>query len=202
MKKFPYWHQTSEASCGPCCLLMVFNYHNPSFKIAKEKEWEIWREASLLAWRGCHPYGLASVALGKGFKVTLIREKKAVWKDAKFPKNNDSLRYSIREQEKKAKSFGLVERFKRKIDLHFLKNLLEKNIHPIVLMRFIRKNGALGLSHWVVPIKLRKDYIVINDPYAADNRKVPIKLFMKGWDKVRSSKWGMAKEVLIVERKL
>lgn len=199
-RKIPYWHQTSEASCGACSLLMIFNYYNPKYGLTRKKEWKIWREASLLAWRGCHPYGLAVVALKKGFKVTLIREKKAVWKDPKFPKNNESLRYSIKQQGKKAKKLGLVEKFKRKIDLPFLKDLLEKEIYPIVLMRFVRKNGTLGMSHWTVLMKIEKDYVIINDPYATGNRKLPKKLFMKGWNRVRMKRWGHAKEILIVKK--
>lgn len=200
MKKIPYWHQTSEASCGPACLLMTFNYYNPSYGLTREREWEIWREASLLTLRGTHPYGLAAVALRKGFKVTLIREKKTVWKDSSFPESNESLRYSIKEQEKKAKSLGLVEKLKRKIDLPFLKDLLEKNVYPIVLMRFVKRNRTLGFPHYVVVINLEKNYIVINDPYAYGNRKIPIKLFMKGWNGIRMEKWGMNKEILIIEK--
>lgn len=200
MKKIPYWHQTSQASCGPSCLLMTFNYYNPLYGLSRKKEWEIWRDVSLLAWCGSHPYGLAIGALKRGFKVTLIREKKSVWRDPNFPKNNESLRYIIKEQEKEAKRLGLVEKINRKIDLQFLKNLLEKNIHPIVFMRFIRKNRKLGLSHYVVLTKIEKDRVVINDSYASANRKLPIKLFMKGFRKIRAPQWRMGKEVLVIEK--
>jgi len=199
MKKFPYWHQTSQASCGPSCLLMIFNYYNPSYGLSRKKEWEIWRDVSLLAWSGSHPYGLAFGALKRGFKVTLIREKKAVWRDPNFPKKNESLRYIIKEQEKESKRLGLVEKINKKVDLQFLKSLLEKNIHPIVFMRFIRKNGRLGDSHYVVVIKIEKNYVIINDPYVSANRKIPIKLFMKGFRKIRAPRWKMGKEILIIE---
>ena len=132
--------------------------------------------------------------------MRLIREKRTFWKDVKFPKNNESVRYSITEQGKKAKALGLVERIKKKIDLQFLKEMLDKNAKMIVLMRFIRKDGSIGISHWSVPLRLEKDYIIIHDPYATGNRKIPIKLFMKGWDKVRDKKTGMAKEILIIEK--
>ena len=200
MKRFPYWHQTSEYSCGPSCLLMIFNHYNPSYGLTRNKEWEIWREASILTLLGCHPYGLAIVALKRGFKATLVREKKSFWKHPEHLKNNEPLRYLIKNQEKKAKSLGLVEKIEREIDLPFLKNLLEKNIHPIVFMRTIKKNGTLGLSHYIVPIKLGKDFAVINDPYVAGNRKIPIKLFLKAWDKIEMPKWGMGKEILVVEK--
>jgi len=153
----------------------------------------------MLAWSGSHPYGIAFAALKRGFKVHLIREKKTFWKDVKFPKNNKSLRYSITEQEKKSKALGLVESIKR-IDLKLLKELLEKNTTIIILMRYIRKNGTIGSGHWVVPLKIEKDHIIINDPYATGSRKIPIKLFMKGWNGIRNRKTGMAKEILIIEK--
>lgn len=168
--------------------------------MTRKNEWEIWRETSMLAWAGTHPYGLASAALKRGLKVRLIREKKTFWKDIKSPENNESIRYSIKEQEKNAKRLGLVEKIEKKIDLKLLKKLLEKNAKMIILMRFIRKNGTLSLPHWVIPLKLEKKYIFIHDPYASGNRRIPIKLFMKGWNRIRNKKTGMAKEILIIEK--
>ena len=86
------------------------------------------------------------------------------------------------------------------ISLPFLKNIIKDGIYPIILMRFIRRNGTLGALHWVVAIKVEKNYVIINDPYYKGNRKVPIKLFMKGWNGARLPKWGSAKEVLIIEK--
>jgi hypothetical protein len=154
----------------------------------------------MLAWRGSHPYGVAFAALKRGLKVHLIREKKTFWKDTKFPENNDSIRYSIVGHEKKSKALGLVESMKRKIDLKMLRELLEKNATIIILMKFIRKNGTIGSSHWVVPLKLEKKHIVIHDPYASGNRRIPIKLFMKGWNRIRDRKYGMNKEILIIKK--
>lgn len=199
MKKIPYWHQTSGASCGPSCLLMLFNYLDSSYSLTRENEWNIWRDASMLSWRGCHPYGLAIASLKRGFKVTLFREKKAVWKDVKFSKNNESVKYSIKEQEENAKKLGLIEKFVR-IDLSLLNKLLGKHFLPILLMRHLRKNRTLGFFHWVVLTKIENDYVIINDPEEKGDRKIPLKFFMKAWDKARDSKWGTAKEVLIIEK--
>jgi hypothetical protein len=179
---------------------MLFNYYDSSYGLTRKNEWIIWRDVSLLAWCGSHPYGLACASLKRGFKVTLIREKRAFWKDPKCPKNNEPLHYSIAEQGKKAKKLGVIEKIKRNIDLPFLKEIAKDGVYPIVLMRFIRKNGTIGALHWVIIIEVEKNYVIINDPYYKGNRKIPIKLFMKGWDGARLPKWGSAKEVLIIEK--
>ena len=199
--RVPYWHQTSEASCGPSCLLMIFNYYNPKYGLSREKEWELWRETSLLSWRGTHPYGLTIAALKRGFKVTLIREKKTIWRDKKFPKNNEPLRQMIKLQEAEAKKLGLVEKINRNIGIDLLKRILEEGNYPIILMRFIRKNGSLGIGHYSVVLKVERDYVILHDPYARANRKIPMKTFMKGWNGIRDYlKTGQNKEVLVIEK--
>jgi hypothetical protein len=198
MKKFPYWHQTSPASCGPSCLLMMFNFIKPEYGMSREKEWEIWRDSSLLAWRGSHPYGLAIASLKRGFSVDLYREKKTPWKDANFPENNEPLRYAISEQEKTAKLYGLSEEIVKKLDLPFLKSLVDRSVFPMLMIKSVNKNNSLGVLHWVILTKIDDKHVTINDPLFSAGRKVPLKIFMKAWDSVRSKKLNTSKEVLIV----
>ena len=198
--KIPFWHQTSEASCGPSCLLMLLNYYKPSYKLTRENEWDIWKDTTLLAWRGSHAYGIAFAALKQGLKVHLIREKRTFWKDVKFPRNNEPLRYAIMEQGKKAKKIGLKESIKKKIDMNFLEGLLKKNKTMIVLIKSIRKDGSLGFFHWVIPLEIQKDYVIINDPEIAGNRKVSKKLFIESFNQATDKKWRTCKEILIVEK--
>jgi len=199
-KKIPYWHQTSEVSCGPSCLLMIFNYYNPKYGLSRKKEFELWRECSLLVWRGTHPYGLAASALKRGYEVEAIREKKTMWKDPNFPVTNNPLKFIIKMQEKKAKSLGLKEKIIKNIKLEDLKEILNGNFYPIVLIMFIKGKKITKIPHWVVVLEIKKDYVIIHDSYDKANRKVPISLFIGSWNAARRKAWGHTKEVLIIKK--
>jgi ribosomal protein S18 acetylase RimI-like enzyme len=60
----PYFHQTTEFTCGPACMMMALAWADRSFKPASAAlEFQLWREAtSVFASSGpggCDPYGMA-----------------------------------------------------------------------------------------------------------------------------------------------
>lgn len=201
MKKIPYHRQTSTVSCGPASLLMIINYLNTKYGISREEEWELWREIGLMVWRGTGPFGMALGALKKGLKVTLVRKKKTIWRDFKKPKNNEALRYVFKKQEKEARKLGLKVKIKKDIDSSDLKKYLKRNVNPIFLIRFIKKNKRLGRStHWIVLNKIEKNHVIIHDPWVSKNRKLPLKVFLKAWDKCEDPKQGFTKEVILIQK--
>jgi len=199
MLKIPYWKQTTEASCGPACLLMVFNYLNPKYGLSKGKEWELWRETSLLTWRGTHPYGLSLALLRRGHKVDLIRSGRKIWQDVNFSLNNSALKYAIQKQEKESKRLGLKEKIKKKISLEDLNKYIKKGKIPILLIQLIKKDNSLGFAHWVILLGIDKKYVILNDPYVSGNRKVPKKTFLKSWNMLEKLKEGFSKEILLIK---
>ena len=59
----PYFHQTTEFTCGPACIMMALAWANPKFRAAPAMEFALWREATTIVSRsgpgGCEPYGMA-----------------------------------------------------------------------------------------------------------------------------------------------
>jgi ribosomal protein S18 acetylase RimI-like enzyme len=59
----PYFHQTTEFTCGPACIMMALAWANRGFKPAPYFEFELWRQATTIftgaAPGGCDPYGMA-----------------------------------------------------------------------------------------------------------------------------------------------
>jgi ribosomal protein S18 acetylase RimI-like enzyme len=64
----PYFHQTSEFTCGPACMMMALAWADRTFKPAPAFEFQLWREATTIFTGsgpgGCEPYGMA-VALAR-----------------------------------------------------------------------------------------------------------------------------------------
>jgi ribosomal protein S18 acetylase RimI-like enzyme len=59
----PYFHQTTEFTCGPACIMMALGWADPNFKPPPAFEFELWRAASTIFMGsgpgGCEPYGMA-----------------------------------------------------------------------------------------------------------------------------------------------
>jgi ribosomal protein S18 acetylase RimI-like enzyme len=59
----PYFHQTTEFTCGPACIMMALAWADRSFKPAPAFELALWREATTIfpgpGPGGCEPYGMA-----------------------------------------------------------------------------------------------------------------------------------------------
>jgi ribosomal protein S18 acetylase RimI-like enzyme len=59
----PYFHQTSEFTCGPACMMMALAWADRAFKPTPAFEFQLWREATTIFTGsgpgGCEPYGMA-----------------------------------------------------------------------------------------------------------------------------------------------
>ena len=59
----PYFHQTTEFTCGAACILMALAWADRTFKPAPALEFALWREATTIfsgaGPGGCEPYGMA-----------------------------------------------------------------------------------------------------------------------------------------------
>jgi hypothetical protein len=59
----PYFHQSTEFTCGPACIMMALAWADPSFKPEPAVEFRLWRESTTIFMTsgpgGCEPYGIA-----------------------------------------------------------------------------------------------------------------------------------------------
>lgn len=78
-RQVPYIQQTTPFTCGPACLLMVFNYFKPGQFVPYALEIDIWREATTIFMTsghgGCGPRGLALAAVKRGFAAEIYLNK-------------------------------------------------------------------------------------------------------------------------------
>jgi ribosomal protein S18 acetylase RimI-like enzyme len=59
----PYFHQTTEFTCGPACMMMALAWADPGLRPSPALEFKLWRESTTIflssGHGGCEPYGLA-----------------------------------------------------------------------------------------------------------------------------------------------
>jgi ribosomal protein S18 acetylase RimI-like enzyme len=72
----PYFHQTTEFTCGPTCLMMALAWADRSFKPNPALEIELWREATTIFSSagpgGCEPFGMAVAARRHGLQPEIF----------------------------------------------------------------------------------------------------------------------------------
>jgi ribosomal protein S18 acetylase RimI-like enzyme len=59
----PYFHQSTDFTCGPACIMMALAWADPGFKPRPVTELALWRDATTIVSAsgpgGCDPYGMA-----------------------------------------------------------------------------------------------------------------------------------------------
>ena len=73
--KVPFYQQTCEFTCGPCCLMMAMANFDPGFVPDPVMEIRLWREATTIFMMsgpgGCEPFGLAVAAHESGLSAEI-----------------------------------------------------------------------------------------------------------------------------------
>jgi ribosomal protein S18 acetylase RimI-like enzyme len=71
----PYFHQTTEFTCGPACMMMALAWADRNFKPPAAFEFQLWREATTIFMSsgpgGCEPYGMAVALKRRGLEPEL-----------------------------------------------------------------------------------------------------------------------------------
>ena len=71
----PFYEQTCDFTCGPCCLMMAMAHFDPSFVPDPVMEIRLWREATTVFMMsgpgGCEPFGLAVSAHEGGLSAEI-----------------------------------------------------------------------------------------------------------------------------------
>jgi ribosomal protein S18 acetylase RimI-like enzyme len=71
----PYFHQSTEFTCGPACIIMALAWADRNFKPEPAFEFQLWREATTIFMTsgpgGCEPYGMAVALKRHGLEPQL-----------------------------------------------------------------------------------------------------------------------------------
>lgn len=168
----PYIAQSTPFTCGPACLLMVFNYFEPGCYLPEHLEIDIWREATTIFMTaghgGCGPRGLALAADKRGFEACLYLNQDGplfldtVRSDAK----KAVLQRVYQSDQAKIQAAGIPLTIVEP-DIALVKKLLQQGYMLLVLIstwQFDRSKAP----HWIVVCASDDHFVYINDPDIAD----------------------------------
>jgi len=164
----PYYHQTTDFTCGPACLLMAMAALVPGRQMASTDEFRIWREATTIFMTsghgGCGPHGLALAAHRRGFDVKVVLTETG-------PLFLDTVRSAEKKRVMERAHESIVEDFEEAglaleigpITAGDLEVALRGGWIPILLISSYRFN-AERVPHWIVVTGVDDRFLLVHDP--------------------------------------
>jgi ribosomal protein S18 acetylase RimI-like enzyme len=189
----PYYEQTVDFSCGPCCIMMAKAFYDPAFVPGPVMEIRLWREATTVFMMsgpgGCEPFGLAVAAFEHGLSARII----VSFHGALFLQ-------SVRSEEKRrvmelaqvdfrsrADAYGIAVDY-RTFGIEDIRGALAEGNLVVVLISGFLMFGK-KVPHWVLVIGDDDEHLIIHDPWVEDehdetsadaaNIPVPHDIFMR-----------------------
>jgi hypothetical protein len=172
----PYYAQTSEFSCGPACILMVMKHFDPTLRVGRDLEFEVWRQCNMIGIKGADPYGLAVPLSDAGYEVHLTTQRRRVqhhpWRRRVrrlFSREEIELSlFGMRENKRRAVARHLQVRYKRPLVEDIAREICDGFV-PIALVH-MGVVHSLNIPHWVV-VTGAEGEVEFNDPYPPKGRK-------------------------------
>jgi ribosomal protein S18 acetylase RimI-like enzyme len=168
----PYFHQTTEFTCGPACMMMTLAWADRSFRRSPACEFRLWREATTIFMSsgpgGCEPYGLAVTLKRHGLspEVHVNRRGPYFLETAKSADKRRVMRVTQEDFRREAESLGIVTHLIRDTALvPTLMNAFDSGAAAIVLVSG-HQMIPTGLAHWVFAFGHEGRYVLVHDPAA------------------------------------
>jgi len=172
----PFYRQAFQFTCGPACLMMAMKFFQPSLRLSRELELDIWREANFVEAYGTSKEGLALAAARRGFHVyTMGMPLRHSFVDAIADKN-PSIDYTVLEllygdTRKKFRAMGL-RNINSRIHPSTLKEVLGRSHVPILLTSTSLFGDKEALPHWIVLTGYGREGWHLNNPLAKSGSSI------------------------------
>jgi SAM-dependent methyltransferase len=165
--KVPFYRQRFDFTCGAASLMMAMKYFDPSLKLTKNLEIDIWRETNLVEDRSTCGRGLAYSAAKRGFEARIVASVDDIPFKEKILKISPGadlrvLEFFFRDMQKRALALDVKEE-RRKVTIKEISSALERGEVPIVLINAILLHRE-DVPHWVVVRGYNRREIFIHDP--------------------------------------
>jgi ribosomal protein S18 acetylase RimI-like enzyme len=164
----PYYHQTTEFTCGPACLLMAMGALDGAVPGNHQDELRLWREASSVhmpgGHGGCSPHGLALAAWRRGYRVRLhLSDQGPLFLDeVRNAGKREVIRQAHEDFCSALEHTDVEQHLGDELDL---RPLLDAGGQPLVLVDGHRRSRSRA-PHWVLVTDCDHNFIYLHDPNA------------------------------------
>ncbi|MGZ8309133.1 MAG: peptidase C39 family protein [Rhodoplanes sp.] len=167
----PYFHQTTDFTCGPACLLMALAWADRAFCPSPVIEFRLWREATTIFMStgpgGCEPFGMA-VALkrhGLSSEIFVTRPGPYFLDTVQSAEKRRVMRITQDDFVEEAKAIGLAVHLTY-ADESVVIPALDAGAAAIVLVSGYHMTPR-GQPHWVFVFGREDRFVLVHDPAAS-----------------------------------
>lgn len=169
----PYFHQTTDFTCGPTCVLMALAWANRDFRPGPGLEFKLWREATTIFMTsgpgGCEPYGLAVTLKRHGLSPEIYVNQSGPYFLETVHSEDKRRVMRVTQAEFRQEADDLeIATHPNSLDESALIQAFDTGAVAIVLVsgyHMVRK----GVPHWVFAFGHEAGYILLHDPFARHN---------------------------------
>lgn len=170
----PYYHQTTDFTCGACCLMMALARDVPGVVLDPVLEIRLWREATTVFMMsgpgGCEPYGLAVAAheFGLDAEIHVSEPGDLFLEGVRSPEKQKVMALAQEDFRRRAEGYGIPVHI-RPFQIDDLRAAIAAGATAVVLVSgyhmFDKK-----VPHWVLAHGDDGRHIVVHDPWVEDER--------------------------------
>lgn len=165
----PYFHQTTDFTCGPACMMMALAWADRSLRPDRALEFKLWRDSTTVYMTfgpgGCDPYGIAVALKRRGLEpeVRVSRPGPYFLDSVRSPQKRDVMALAQQVLLEEAREFAVADGGGPLVEGE-LSRLLDGNAVAIVLVSGYRMYRTKE-PHWVLAFGRDQRHIFIHDPY-------------------------------------
>ncbi|MHB2265762.1 GNAT family N-acetyltransferase/peptidase C39 family protein [Aliihoeflea sp. PC F10.4] len=191
--KVPFYEQTADFTCGPCCLMMAMARFDPEYVPDPVNEIRLWRDATTIFMMsgpgGCEPFGMAVAAHENGIpaEIFVSQEGPLFLQSVRNHEKRRVMQLAQIDFRARIAKYGVPVR-ERAFVLEDIRKALKQGRLVMVLISGFLMFGK-KVPHWVLAIDDDGDHIFIHDPWVEDehgetaadaaNVPVPYEMFMR-----------------------
>jgi ribosomal protein S18 acetylase RimI-like enzyme len=166
----PYFHQTTEFTCGPACIMMALAWADRSFAPEPAFEFQLWRDATTIflasGTGGCEVYGLAVTLKRRGLapEIHVSRAGPYFLETVNSADKRRVMEVTQAEFRRQASDLDIPTRL-TPVGESALMQAFDTGKVAIVLISGYQMNGR-GQPHWVFAFGREGRHILLHDPAA------------------------------------
>lgn len=189
----PFYAQTCDFTCGPCCLMMAMANFDRGFVPDPVMEIRLWREATTIFMMsgpgGCEPFGLAVAAheAGLGTEIFVSAAGALFLQSVRSAEKRRVMELAQADFRGRADKYAIPVTY-RPFGLDDIRARLAEGKLALVLISGFLMFGK-KVPHWVLAIGDDGGHILIHDPWIEDEQRetaadaanipVPYDIFMR-----------------------
>jgi ribosomal protein S18 acetylase RimI-like enzyme len=166
----PYFHQTTEFTCGPACIMMALAWADQSLKPAPASEFALWRQATTIfsggGPGGCEPYGMAVTLKRHGLRPEIYVSRPGAYflDTVRSAERRRVIEIAQREFKREAKALDIPTHL-TPVNESVLMHAFDAGNVAIVLVSGYHMLSR-GAPHWIFAFGRNGRHVLMHDPAA------------------------------------